>query len=163
SEFVSSGEVAVEAVFQAIADRVGATRFLGYETTSTRGEIAALVAGGKEQTEIDAAGTATPVAVVFKETPFYGEQGGQVGGPGEARAGQDTLFEVTDTKRPLSSLTVHMGRLVRGKLRVGDVLDLAVDGRRRDAIRRNHSATHLLHFALRRILGEHVAQKGSLV
>jgi alanyl-tRNA synthetase len=102
------------------------------------------------------------VAVVCRETPFYGEQGGQVGDAGTATGPQGAL-KVTDTKRPLSSLYVHLGEVTQGSLKVGDTLELGVDVERRNAIRRNHSATHLLHWALRTVLGAHVAQKGSLV
>jgi alanyl-tRNA synthetase len=102
------------------------------------------------------------VAVICRETPFYGEQGGQVGDTGTATGPQGAL-KVVDSKRPLSSLAVHLCEIEKGSIRVGDTLELAVDIERRNAIRRNHSATHLLHWALRTVLGEHVAQKGSLV
>ncbi|MES1157462.1 MAG: DHHA1 domain-containing protein, partial [Haliangium ochraceum] len=102
------------------------------------------------------------VAVIVKETPFYGEQGGQVSDHGQVR-GATAVLRVSNVKRPLPSLYVHTGDLTEGSLRVGDTVDLTVDEDRRNAIRRNHSATHLLHWALRRVLGDHVAQKGSLV
>jgi alanyl-tRNA synthetase len=161
AEFQGSGEVAVEAVFQTILDRVGATKFLGYETTQAASEIIALVAEGKEVQSI-AVGHAGIVAVVCRETPFYGEQGGQVGDTGSAK-GPQGFFTVTDSKKPLGSLIVHLGTVVQGALKVGERVDLSVDVERRNAIRRNHSATHLLHWALRKVLGGHVAQKGSLV
>jgi alanyl-tRNA synthetase len=102
------------------------------------------------------------VGVVTRQTPFYGEQGGQVGDLGTITAGA-VKFHVSDTRRPVSSLYVHFGKLDSGQLRVGDKVALHVDDERRNAIRRNHSATHLLHWALRNVLGEHVTQKGSLV
>ncbi len=161
AEFQGSGEVAVDAVFQTILDRVGPTTFLGYEQTHARSEIAALVASGAEVPSV-AAGHAGQVAVVVRATPFYGEQGGQIGDTGTLESASGN-FAVTDTKRPLSSLYVHLGKVTRGSLAVGDSVALAIDLHRRQAIRRNHSATHLLHWALRKVLGGHVAQKGSLV
>jgi alanyl-tRNA synthetase len=161
AEFSGSGEVAVEAVFQTILDRVGATKFLGYEKTEAQSEIVALVADGKEVPSI-AAGHLGTVAVICRETPFYGEQGGQVGDTGVVKSAQGS-FTITDAKKPLSPLTVHLGTVAQGTLKVGDRVELAVDTDRRNAIRRNHSATHLLHWALRKVLGGHVAQKGSLV
>jgi alanyl-tRNA synthetase len=160
SEFAGSGEVAVEGVFQAIADRVGATKFLGYQATEGQSKIVALVADGQE---VETAGPFSKnVAVVTAETPFYGEQGGQMGDTGTAASGGAKMV-VRDTKRPVSTLWVHLGEVQSGELRVGDTVDLAVDVERRNDIRRNHSATHLLHWALRHVLGTHVTQKGSLV
>ena len=161
AEFSGSGEVAVEAIFQTILDRVGPTRFLGYEETEAQSEIVALVANGTEVQSI-AAGHAGTVAVITRETPFYGEQGGQAGDTGTAKVAHGS-FAVTDARKPLSPLTVHLGTVSQGELKVGDRIDLCVDVERRNAIRRNHSATHLLHWALRKVLGGHVAQKGSLV
>jgi alanyl-tRNA synthetase len=160
-EFAGSGEAAVDAIYQKVAERVGPTRFLGYEATTGRSEVVALVVGGEEVEAVSAADR-RPIAVIIKETPFYGEQGGQIGDTGTARGPRGT-FTITDTRRPISTLYVHQGTLADGELRVGDVLELTVDTHRRDAIRRNHSATHLLHLALRTVLGEHVSQKGSLV
>ena len=161
AEFSGSGEVAVEAVFQTILDRVGATKFSGYENAEAQSEIVALVKGGKEVQSI-AAGHAGTIAMVCRQTPFYGEQGGQVGDTGNAK-GPQGAFTVTDTKKPLSTLSVHLGTVAQGTFNVGDRVDLSVNVERRNAIRRNHSATHLLHWALRKVLGGHVAQKGSLV
>jgi alanyl-tRNA synthetase len=160
-DFSGSGDVAVEAVFQTILNRVGATTFLGYDATTASSEIVALVADGQEVAAI-AAGHPGPVAMICGETPFYGEQGGQIGDTGTAQ-GPSGGFAVTDCKRPLSGLTVHLGTVRDGSLKVGDRVELAVDVDRRNAIRRHHSATHLLHWALRQVLGSHVAQKGSLV
>ncbi|MGO9289875.1 MAG: alanine--tRNA ligase [Polyangia bacterium] len=161
AEFVGSGELAVEGVFQSILDRVGPTKFLGYQEMTAKSAIVAIVAEGKEVTRVTAPYKA-PVAVVCRETPFYGEQGGQVGDTGTA-TGPHGALRVVDSKRPLSSLAVHLCEIESGHIQVGDTLDLVVDVERRNATRRNHSATHLLHWALRTVLGEHVAQKGSLV
>jgi alanyl-tRNA synthetase len=161
ADFSGSGEVAVEAVFQTVQNRVGATRFVGYESTSTASDVVALVADGQEVQAI-AAGHAGTVAVITRATPFYGEQGGQIGDIGAIK-GPAGALEVTDCKRPLSGLYVHLGAVSHGSLKVGDPVELAIDVDRRNAIRRNHSATHLLHWALRKVLGGHVAQKGSLV
>jgi alanyl-tRNA synthetase len=160
SEFQGSGELAIESVFQQVADRVGPTKFVGYETTRARSRVVALLADGAE---VEAVGPfSRRVAVVTAETPFYGEQGGQVGDAGTISGGKAKL-RVLDVKRPVSTLWMHLVEVIEGELRAGDEVDLAVDVERRDAIRRNHSATHLLHWALRKSLGEHVTQKGSLV
>ena len=161
ADFAGSGEAAVEAIYHKVSERVGATKFLGYETTSASSEIVALVANGEEVTQITGPVTGT-IGVITKETPFYGEQGGQIGDSGLLR-GERASLKVADTRRPVSTLYVHLGTLAAGELRVGDKVELAVDADRRNAIRRNHSATHLLHWALRATLGEHVSQKGSLV
>jgi alanyl-tRNA synthetase len=160
SEFSGSGETVVGEVFQKIADRVGATKFLGYEKTHGTSRIVALVADGQE---VDSVGPfSKDVGLVVAETPFYGEQGGQMGDAG-AIASNKGRMAVRDCKRPVSTLWVHFGEVESGELGVGDTVELSVDGERRDDIRRNHSATHLLHWALRHTLGAHVTQKGSLV
>jgi alanyl-tRNA synthetase len=160
SEFQGSGEVAVAAVFQQIADRVGGTKFLGYDATEASSRVIALVADGQET---DVVGPySKDVAVIVAETPFYGEQGGQIGDAGTI-ASDKARLAVRDCLRPVSTLWVHLGEVQSGELRVGDTVKLAVDVERRDDIRRNHSATHLLHWALRHVLGTHVTQKGSLV
>ena len=164
SEFQGSGEVAVAAVFQAIAERIGPTKFAGYEGGSNgivgKSKIVALVEGGAEVQTVGP--YSKQVAIVTAETPFYGEQGGQIGDAGTL-ASAGAKMTVTDVKRPVSTLWVHLGAVTEGELKVGDEVTLSVDGERRDAIRRNHSATHLLHWALRHVLGPHVTQKGSLV
>ena len=160
SEFHGSGDVAVDEVFKKVAERVGATPFRGYEGTRASSKIVALVADGKE---VDAVGPYSKrVAVITAETPFYGEQGGQIGDAGAIQSAKAKL-RVDDVKRPVSTLYLHLGEVTEGELRVGDAVELEVDAERRDAIRRNHSATHLLHWALRTVLGAHVTQKGSLV
>jgi alanyl-tRNA synthetase len=160
SEFQGSGEVAVEDVWKKVAERVGATAFRGYEATRASSKIVALLADGAEVATVGP--YSKRVAVVTAETPFYGEQGGQIGDAGTIHAGK-ALMRVTDVKRPVSTMYVHLGDVTEGELRVGDAVELEVDAGRRDATRRNHSATHLLHWALRHVLGEHVTQKGSLV
>jgi alanyl-tRNA synthetase len=157
SSFVSSGEAATEEVWVRLASKLGKSRFQGYDGVVGSGKVLAIVAGGKE---VEAA-SAGVVQFVCDATPFYGEQGGQIGDQGMA-SGPDLSLRVTDTQKP-SDLTVHVAEIVTGELRVGQSLELVVDAARRAAIRRNHSATHLLHLALRSVLGEHVAQKGSLV
>ena len=160
SDFHGSGEVAVAAVFQQIADRVGATKFLGYEETSASSKVVSLLSEGKE---VEFVGPySKDVAVIVAETPFYGEQGGQMGDAGTI-ASPKARLAVRDCKRPVSTLWVHFADVESGELRVGDAVELTVDVERRDDIRRNHSATHLLHWALRHVLGTHVTQKGSLV
>ena len=161
AEFAGSGEVAVEGIFQDIADRVSASNFLGYDVGEAESAIVALVAGGASVDKVTGP-TKTPVGIVVRETPFYAESGGQVGDTGTI-SGPGTTLTVTDTRRPVPGLVVHLGLLETGELKVGGKVKLTVDAERRDAIRRNHSATHLLHWALRSVLGEHVAQKGSLV
>ena len=153
-----SGESAVDPIWFDLREALGATEFLGYATTHAEGVVAALVVDGKP---VDRAEPG-PVMVVTNQTPFYGESGGQIGDTGAIRAG-DALVRVTDTQKRLGDLWVHIGTLEGGPLAVGDAVELAADAARRDRIRRAHSATHLLHAALRRHLGQHVAQKGSLV
>jgi len=154
-----SGEAAAEAVWFSLREKVGATEFLGYETESAAGVVSALVRDGKE---VAALKVGESGAVVLNQTPFYAESGGQVGDIG-SMTGEGVRFVVTDTQKRAGDLHVHFGTVEHGTLNAGSALDLEVDHSRRSAIRRNHSATHLLHEALRRVLGDHVAQKGSLV
>ncbi|MEL6375440.1 MAG: alanine--tRNA ligase, partial [Pseudomonadota bacterium] len=159
-----SGETATETVWYDLHERLGATEFLGYTTERAEGEIVALVADGAT---VDTLQAGEAGAVVVNQTPFYGESGGQVGDTGSieavGEADPSALFNVADTQRKLGALFVHTGTLERGTLRVGDAVALSVDTARRQSVRANHSATHLLHEALRTVLGDHVAQKGSLV
>ena len=143
-----------------IAERVGATKFLGYDATEASSKIVALVADGKET---DTVGPYSKnVAVVTAETPFYGEQGGQIGDTGTLSSGK-ARHGGARLQAAGVDVVGSPGRGRAGELRVGDTVQLAVDAERRDDIRRNHSATHLLHWALRSVLGTHVTQKGSLV
>jgi len=155
----SSGETATEAIWFALREKLGATEFLGYETEAAEGVVTALVHDGKEVAELKAGETGS---VIVNQTPFYGESGGQVGDTGVMTA-DGVRFCVTDTQKEAGGLFVHHGKVETGTLKVGAALALGVDHQRRSAIRQNHSATHLLHEALRQVLGDHVAQKGSLV
>ena len=155
----SSGETATAAIWFALREKLGATEFFGYETETAEGVVAALVRDGKEVSELKAGETG---AVIVNQTPFYGESGGQVGDTGVMTA-DGVRFAVSDTQKEAGDLFVHHGKLEQGTLKVGAALALTVDHKRRSAIRQNHSATHLLHEALRQVLGDHVAQKGSLV
>jgi alanyl-tRNA synthetase len=157
--WTGSGEAADEAVWFTLREHVGGTDFLGYETESAAGAVAALVRDGKAVTTLRQGETG---AVILNQTPFYAESGGQVGDTG-AMTGEGVRFAVTDTQRRAGDLYVHLGKVEQGTLKVGTPLSLEVDHERRGAIRKNHSATHLLHEALRQVLGDHVAQKGSLV
>ena len=155
-----SGEAATESVWFELREKIGASEFLGYDTEVAEGVVTALVKGGKPVASLNAGDEGQ---VVVNQTPFYGESGGQVGDEGAMFTGTGAEFAVSDTQKKLGDMHVHVGKLNRGTLKVGDVVDLRVDGVRRTATRANHSATHLLHEALRRVLGPHVTQKGSLV
>jgi alanyl-tRNA synthetase len=157
--WAGSGEAATERVWFEIKERIGATEFLGYSTEAAEGVVLALVAGGAPVSEAPAG---TEVAVVLNQTPFYGESGGQVGDTGVIASADGTRVRVTDTQKKLSDLFVHLGVVESGVIRVDAPVVATVDHARRTAIRAHHSATHLLHEALRRELGTHVAQKGSL-
>ena len=154
-----SGQQAEERVWFELRDTLGATEFLGYELEEADGQIKAIVVDGKPEQRAEAG---ADVIVVTNQTPFYGESGGQIGDVGTITAG-DAVITVTDTQKKAGDLWVHIGKLEGGSVAVGDTAHLKVDGERRGRIRRAHSATHLLHAALRRHLGSHVTQKGSLV
>ncbi|MCP5366009.1 MAG: alanine--tRNA ligase [Hyphomicrobiales bacterium] len=158
--WAGSGDAADEAVWFEIRDKVGATEFFGYDTESAEGQVKALVVDGAPA---DSAGAGQEVAVVTNQTPFYGESGGQVGDAGTITTAGGARITVTDCKKKVDDLFVHLGRVEEGTVAVGDDALLRVDHERRAATRANHSATHLLHEALRRKLGDHVTQKGSLV
>jgi alanyl-tRNA synthetase len=152
-------EKGIADVYMKLAGALPETRFLGYETLTAPGVVKALVKGG-QQVEIARAGD--EVELVFDQSPFYGESGGQVGDTGTATGAGVTLL-VTDAQKPTGGLVVHKARVMEGAVAVGDTLALAVDGARRQKIRANHSATHLLHRALKVVLGTTVNQKGSVV
>ncbi len=154
-----SGDAATEAIWYPLRERLGATEFLGYETETAEGVVAALVKDGKEAASF-AKGESG--AIVMNQTPFYAESGGQVGDTGVMH-GDGVTFRVTETQKKAGDLFVHVGTVEEGTLITGAALQLDVDHARRSAIRANHSATHLLHEALRQVLGDHIAQKGSLV
>jgi len=157
--WAGSGEAATDAVWFAIRDAKGATEFLGYSSTKADGRIDALV---KDGDEVESVKVGAEVAFIVNQTPFYGESGGQMGDVGTVRLG-DAEAQVTDTQKKLGDLIVHLAKVTKGSFERGDVVELDVDAVRRDKLRANHSATHLLHKALRSVLGEHVTQKGSLV
>ncbi|HEX2675140.1 MAG TPA: alanine--tRNA ligase [Polyangiales bacterium] len=156
-----SDDAAVEAVYRAIANETGETKFLGYDSEQGDSSIVALISGGKL---VDRVSAGQDAEIVTRETPFYGESGGQMGDSGEIRgAGGAARFVVADTHKPVAGLFVHKGKLQSGALAKGDTVTLEVDHARRASTRRNHSATHLLHLALRKVVGAQAMQKGSLV
>jgi alanyl-tRNA synthetase len=159
ASWAGSGEAAAGAVWFALREKLGATEFLGYETESAEGVVAAVLRDGKE---VGALKKGESGIVVLNQTPFYGESGGQVGDTGVMIA-DGIRFKVTDTQKYAGDLYAHFGTMEEGTIKAGTELALDVDRSRRGAIRKNHSATHLLHEALRQVLGDHVAQKGSLV
>src|SRR5471030_3078720 len=154
-----SGEAASEAQWFAVLDEVGRTEFLGYDTEEAEGEILAIF---KDGGRVMAAEAGDAVEIVANQTPFYGESGGQAGDTGHIHSTK-AKGQVTDTQKWLGALHVHSVRVTEGTFLPGDAVDLKVDAERRRATRANHSATHLLHAALKRVLGSHVSQKGSLV
>jgi alanyl-tRNA synthetase len=158
--WAGSGEAATEALWFELKEELGATDFLGYATEAAEGVVAAIV---KDGARVGAAAAGDAVQVVLNQTPFYAESGGQVGDTGAMFTAGGTEAAVTDTAKRAGGLWVHAATVTRGGLKVGDAVELRVDAARRSDIRANHSATHLLHEALRRRLGTHVTQKGSLV
>ena len=159
ASWAGSGEAAAGAVWFALREKVGPTEFLGYETESAEGVVTAVQRDGKEVSALKKGETGV---VVLNQTPFYGESGGQVGDTGVMVA-DGIRFRVTDTQKYAGDVYAHIGTVEQGTVQAGVALALEVDHVRRGSIRKNHSATHLLHEALRQVLGDHVAQKGSLV
>jgi alanyl-tRNA synthetase len=155
-----SGEAKTETVWFEIRERVGGTEFLGYDTETAEGEILALTADGKDIAELKAGMSG---AIIVNQTPFYAESGGQTGDHGLIKSADGGVFKVTETQKRLGDLFVHIGQVEKGNFKPGLAVELHVDHTRRGGNRMHHSATHLLHEALRRVLGSHVAQKGSLV
>ena len=154
-----SGEAATETIWYGLRERVGATEFLGYETEAAEGVIGAIV---KDGVEVQTLSAGERGSLILNQTPFYGESGGQVGDVGEITAA-GFRAEVTDTRKKLGDLVVHDVTIVEGVASLGLAVELKVNHDARTATRANHSATHILHEALRMVLGDHVAQKGSLV
>jgi alanyl-tRNA synthetase len=155
---------AVADVYHAIRGdgaKEGETKFVGYATELVEGARVLHALRGGQQVQALAEGD--DAELVIDTTPFYAESGGQQGDAGEIRGKDGAVFQVVDTLRPTAGLVVHKGKVAKGSFTVGDAVTLEVDHERRSATRRNHSATHLLHYALRLVLGEHVQQKGSLV
>ena len=155
-----SGDAATEQVWFDIREQNGATEFLGYEVESAEGQITVMVVDGKV---VEDAEDGAEVALVLNQTPFYGESGGQEGDTGTITKEGGATVTITETQKKLGDLHVHLGTLSGGSLKVGDDVQLEVDHDRRSALRAHHSATHLLHAALRNELGDHITQKGSLV
>ncbi len=154
-----SGEAVTETIWFSVRDQVGGTEFLGYETEKAKGILTALVCDGKI---VDEVSSGQKAILVLNQTPFYGESGGQIGDSGII-SGENFIFEVHDTQKKADSVFIHLGEVKSGHAKISDCVELTVDGVRRKKIRANHSATHLLHEALRQVLGSHVTQKGSLV
>ncbi|TMM50168.1 alanine--tRNA ligase [Qipengyuania marisflavi] len=155
-----SGDAASDGVWFDIAEREGSTEFTGYASTTGEARVIALVKDGQQ---VDQAGEGEDVTVLTNQTPFYGESGGQTGDAGRIWTPEGLEIAVETTGKPLGRLHTHNSRITKGSVKVGDTVHLAIDADRRDHIRANHSATHLMHAALRHRLGEHVTQKGSLV
>jgi alanyl-tRNA synthetase len=154
-----SGDAAVEDIWFGIKDKLGATEFLGYETNQAEGVILSLLKDNKEVKDLKSNDEGM---IITNQTPFYGESGGQVGDTGEIISG-DFRFEVTDVQKKLGDLFVHYGKVISGSIKLNDSVEMKINETRRNDTRAYHSATHLLHESLRRVLGTHVTQKGSLV
>ena len=154
-----SGDAAVEDIWFVIKDKLEATEFLGYETNQAEGVVLSLL---KDHKEVDQLKENDEGLIIVNQTPFYGESGGQVGDTGEI-VSNDFKFEVTDVQKKLGDLFVHYGKVKSGSIKLQESVELKIDVERRNNTRAYHSATHLLHESLRRVLGTHVTQKGSLV
>ncbi|OCJ12599.1 alanine--tRNA ligase [Rhizobium sp. AC27/96] len=159
SHWTGSGDKATETIWFELKEKNGATEFLGYDTESAEGVIQAIV---KDGAAVDSASAGDKVQIIVNQTPFYGESGGQMGDTGVI-SGDSGKLAVGDTQKKGEGLFVHIAEVSDGTIKVGDAVVLTVDHARRSRLRANHSATHLLHEALREVLGTHVAQKGSLV
>ena len=142
-----------------LKNKIGSTEFLGYEKNKSEGVVLSLIKKGNEVNEINEGDEAE---LVTNQTPFYGESGGQIGDIGFI-FNNNSNFQVVDTQKKLGDIFVHQGKSLKGKIKINDPVNLVIDSKRRENIRAYHSATHLLHEALRRILGKHVIQKGSFV
>jgi len=160
SAWVGSGESATSSLWYDLKEEFGATEFVGYDMNTAQGMVVAII---KDGARVDHAKTGDQVTVVVNQTPFYGESGGQVGDSGIITGDGDLKIPIDDCMKPLGALIAHRGRIESGRIAPGDTVKLSIDSDRRTTIRSNHSATHLLHEALRRQLGDHVTQKGSLV
>ena len=159
--WAGSGEAATETVWFGIKEKTGVTEFLGYQQEQAEGQVLALVNAKGE--EVQSAKAGEDVMIVVNQTPFYAESGGQVGDHGWINTAKGGEVVVGDALKKLGGLFVHVATVKKGDINVGDAVELKICTKRRDAIRANHSATHLLHAALHRHLGKHVVQKGSLV
>jgi len=155
-----SGEKASDEIWFDIAEEAGATEFTGYISNQGEGQVVALIRNG---VRVDSAGAGEDVIILTNQTPFYAESGGQQGDSGTISGDKGLIAKVSDTSKPLGRLHAHRATIESGVVAVGDSVHLAIDAERRAQIRANHSATHLLHAALRHRLGNHISQKGSLV
>ena len=154
-----SGDSAIDDIWFAIRDKLGATEFLGYETDQAEGIIQSLLKNNEQVAKLK---TGDEGMIILNQTPFYGESGGQVGDTGEIIS-SNFKFKVLDVQKKLGDLFVHYGKVISGEIKINESVELKIDIERRENIRAYHSATHLLHESLRRVLGTHVTQKGSLV
>ncbi|MCH9690341.1 MAG: alanine--tRNA ligase, partial [Gammaproteobacteria bacterium] len=158
--WVGSGEKEVQNIWFDIKDSYGLTEFLGYTNDVSQGRITGLIQDGKKAESIS---NDKEFYLVTNQTPFYGESGGQVGDIGEIYDDNNLKISVLDTKKPLPGLHAHLCKINQGSVSIGDVVHLKIDVEHRDALRRSHTATHLLHSALKSLIGKHVSQRGSLV
>ncbi len=156
--WAGSGDEGIEKIWFEMFDKLGKSEFLGYTCTRADGQITALVQNGQPVESVSSGN----FYLIANQTPFYGESGGQVGDIGKIK-GKDFTVEVTDTKKKIDGMIVHVCKMIEGTVKTGDIASFEVDEQTRDKIRANHSVTHLLHRALRDILGSHVTQKGSYV
>ena len=155
-----SGEAATESLWFELREKLGATEFLGYDTETAEGQVLAMVRDGAA---VEAAKAGDEIQIIVNQTSFYGESGGQIGDTGVMFTAAGAELQITDTQKKLGDLVVHNGTVGHGAIERGQAVEMRVDGTRRAGLRGHHSATHLLHEALRRRLGAHVTQKGSLV
>ncbi len=154
-----SGDISEDQIWFRIKDKTGPTEFLGYEFNQSEGVVLSII---KDKKEIDSLSVNETGMVITNQTPFYGESGGQLGDSGTISVGK-FVFEVKDTQKQLGDLYIHYGTMKNGKIKLKDIVELKIDIERRNNLKAYHSATHLLHESLRRTLGKHVMQKGSLV
>ncbi len=158
-----SGDASTDDLWFDIRQNIGPTEFLGYSTENSEGQVLGLVVNDEQISSVEAGEKTVSVIVLLNQTPFYGESGGQVGDRGKILLANGTVIDVTDVKKKVDDLFLHIGEMRNGKIEIGDFVELQVGKERRGRLRSNHSATHLMHEALRMHLGDHVAQKGSLV
>ncbi|MBI2646119.1 MAG: alanine--tRNA ligase, partial [Deltaproteobacteria bacterium] len=161
AKWVGSGEKKQLSIYHTLSQKLKC-QFKGYETTQTHSKLKALIHEGKEVSSLTVSDKPIPCELIFAETPFYGEGGGQIGDTGLIK-NKEAEIEITDTQKPFPDLMIHIGKLIKGSIKSGDAFDLTVDTHRRLDIALNHTATHMLHTALREQLGDHVRQAGSLV
>ena len=158
-----SGELATESFWLDVRDQISATEFLGYSTEFAEGEILGLIINGESVKKTDGLPANQEATIICNQTPFYAESGGQVGDTGYLKIGAEASFRVKDVQKRVGDLFTHIGIIENGSFSIGDAVEMKVDAEYRSRLRANHSATHLLHESLRRHLGDHVTQKGSLV